>query len=117
MGGILALALISTALLQLVCALIALAIVWMILNPTENPFTAKWLSLIPPAVVGGLVGITLAWKNWRAFRADTLNGVEVTSRALVGGAAAAMETHVGFITVVGQHDQFMGIIYQASQAA
>ena len=94
----------------LACLLIALiimamaelgltALVWTATDPTDNYVTNRWLSMMFPATVGLVVGVTVAWRNWRVHRSQMLNGWDNFGRSIAASLAAYIEVSMGIAAI------------------
>ena len=75
------------------------ALAWTLIGPTDNYVTNKWLSMVFPATVGLVVGVTVAWRNWRVHRSQMLNGQENFGRSIAASLAAYMEVSMGIAAI------------------
>ena len=75
------------------------ALAWTMIGPTDSYITNKWLSMAFPAAVGLVVGVSVAWRNWRVRRSQTLNGRENFVRSIAASLAAYSEVSMGVAAI------------------
>lgn len=88
-------ALVLMAILNLGTHLLA----WTAIEPTDDYVTNRWLSLVFPAITGLVVGISIAWRNWKGYRVQTLNGLGNLVRSTAGGLATCTEVYMGIAAI------------------
>ena len=98
-SGVLTAFLIVALVLLAMAQLGVYALAWTVIGPTDNYVTNRWLSMVFPAAVGLVVGISIAWRNWKAHRAQSLNGLENLARSTAGALAAYIQVYMGVAAV------------------
>ena len=98
-SGLLMAALIVALVLVAILNLGAHALAWTAIGPTDDYVTNRWLSMVIPATTGVVVGISIAWRNWKAYREQTLNGLENLVRSAAGALATCTEVYMGVAAI------------------
>ena len=98
-GGVLTALLIVTLVLLAMAQLGLYALAWAMVGPTDDYVTNRWLSMALPSAVGLVVGTSIALRNWKEHRRQTLNGMENLGRSVAGAFAACAEVYMGLAAV------------------
>lgn len=98
-SGLLMAALLVALVLMAILNLGTQALVWTAISPTDDYVTNTWLSMVLPVVTGMVVGISIGWRNWKAYRDQTLNGIENLARSVVGALATSTEVYMGVAAI------------------
>lgn len=66
-SGLILAALIVALVLMAILNLGTYLLAWTAIEPTDDFVTNRWLSMIIPAITGSVVGISIAWRNWKEY--------------------------------------------------
>ena len=98
-GGVLTGCLLVALIVMAMAQLGVYAFAWTMIGPTDSYVTNRWLGMVFPASVGLLVGVSVAWRNWRVHRSQMLNGRENFGRSMAASLAAYTEVSMGISAI------------------
>ena len=98
-SGLFMAALLVTLILMAILNLGTYVLAWTAISPTNDYVTDRWLSMVIPATAGIVVGISIAGRNRKTYRDQTLNGVENLVRSAAGALATSTEVYMGVAAI------------------